>query len=288
MKRYKIITIIGWLLIITACNLSSGFGFRIVKGSGDVITESRDVSGFFKLDVCCGMELNIAQGERESLQLEGDDNILAEIVTRVVDSRLTINFQDNNSVNYQPTQPINVFLEVIDIEEISISGGGNLASESIISDQFDLMMSGGSDANLGSLEASNLEINLSGGGDIEAALVLADLIDLDLSGGSDAAIDELIAEILRIGISGGGSAQIKGTAGDSDIDLGGGSSFEGPDLLSQNTIFSCSGGGKSFIWVEETLEANLSGGCFLRYYGQPEIVEQTLSGGSELISLGER
>jgi uncharacterized membrane protein len=84
MKKTVVLVSVVTLLFITACGVSSGFGFRTVKGSGEVITVQRDMSGFNRVDICCGMTLILSQGESESLEIKADDNFMAEIVTRVV------------------------------------------------------------------------------------------------------------------------------------------------------------------------------------------------------------
>jgi hypothetical protein len=48
-----------------------------------------------------------------------------------------------------------------------------------------------------------------------------------------------------------------------------------------------SGGGSSILWVTGSLDADLSGGARVEYYGQPRVI-QDLSGGSELESRGEK
>ena len=288
MKKVFIYTSVLVLFLVTGCGLSGNLGFRTVRGSGNVITEARNVFGFVGVDVCCGMELNLTQGVSEALEIEADDNFMPEIVTKVVNGKLTIAYQDTTNVSYRPSQPVRLYLTVVDLREVAISGGGKLNMETFASDRFELQLSGGSDAVLGELVSDQFNLNISGGGDIEAGSIKADRVMFDLSGGSDAAIKMLDGESLTLDMSGGGKAVIDGIVGESKIDLSGGSSLDGQDLESRDTVFSCSGGGNSTIWVSGTLEADLSGGCSLQYYGQPKIIDQDLSGDSDLKSLGGR
>lgn len=276
------------LFLVTACGLSGSLGFRTVRGSGNVITERRDVSGFVRVDVCCGMELNLSQGGSESLEIKADDNFMPEIITRVVNGELTIAYQDTTNVSYRPSQPVQLSLSALDLQEVTVSGGGKLDSETFSSDRFEIQLSGGSEAVLGELISNQFVVKISGGGEIEADSVNAERLVLELSGGSDAAIKNFDGESFTLDMSGGGKASIAGVVLESKVDLSGGSGFDGQDLASRDSVFSCSGGGSSTIWVSGTLEADLNGGCSLRYYGQPEIINQDLSGGSDLRSLGER
>ena len=259
-----------------------------MRGSGKIITQTREVSKFERVDVCCGMELYLTQGSHESLEIKADDNLLDEIRTDVVNGTLEIRYRTSSNVNYWPTEPVRLYLSAVVVRQVSISGGGEFEVDTLKTDRFDLDLSGGSDANIGNLSADQITINVSGGGDITADQLVADRLDVDLSGGSDAEIRDLTADIFTLNNSGGGTASVGGSVNDQKIDLSGGSNFQGDDLESQSTTISCSGGGNSKIWVTETLEVDLSGGSDLHYYGSPAVIDQNLSGDSKLESLGER
>ncbi len=288
MKRTILLFSLTTLFVITACGVSSLLGFKTVTGSGEVITEMRDVSGYDRVDVCCGMVLLLTQGDRESLKIEADDNFMEEILTTVENGTLNIKYRITSNVSYRPSQPVRLYLSVVDIRKVTISGGGELKNESLNSDRFELDLSGGSSAVLGSLTADEVSLHVSGGGDIDAESIQTEAISINMSGGSDADITALAADTLTIENSGGGRAGIAGSITEGNINLSGASSFDGEGLTSKEMTFSSSGGGRSTIWVEDSLEVTLSGGASLGYYGSPDILREELSGGSDLDSLGQR
>lgn len=286
MKK-TIVIAIATLFGVMACGLFSGIGFRTVIGSGEIATETRDVAGFDRVDVCCGMTLHLTQEGSESLQIEADDNFMEEIITRVENGLLRIYYRDTSNVSYRPSQQVRVYLSVANLREVSISGGGDLDAESLTGEGFKLELSGGSEAILASLKVEDVEVDISGGGDIQAALIRAEHIKIDLSGGSDADLRDLTADTFRLDCSGGGSAEISGVVSALEVELSGGSRLDGGDLAGDTVIFSSSGGGNSTIWAETSLAVRLSGGSSLSYYGFPDILRQDLSGGSSINSLGE-
>src|SRR3990172_801597 len=79
------------VLFISACTLAAGY---LIRGSGRVATETRQASGFDEIEGCCGMQLILSQGETESLEIEAEDNILPEIVSEVIGSRLSVRFDN--------------------------------------------------------------------------------------------------------------------------------------------------------------------------------------------------
>ncbi len=242
MKKLVLFGIAMLTVTLSAC------AARIVRGSGDVVSEVRDVSGFDEVDVCCGMELILSQGDAESLEIEAEDNILEEIETRVVGDELRIGFRDQYpETAYRPTRPIRIYLTTPEIRGVEISGGGELDAFEIETDRF----------------------------------------DLHLSGGSDAEIDSLIAERFDLHISGGGDAVVSGQVDEQNLDLSGGSSYAGDDLESNATDVNVSGGGDVEVWTTETLDVNASGGSQVAYYGSPTVDSNT-SGGSNVRSLGSK
>ena len=286
MKRNLIWISMIALFLITSCSLINGLGFQTIRGSGEIITESRNVSNFDRVEVCCGMELYLTQNGTETLQIEADDNILPEIETRVVDQKLEILYLDNNSINYQPTQPVRIYLTTTDIQAVSISGGGILDVESISSNSFELELSGGSNADIDRLEADSIHVNVSGGGDFQSNFINTGAIDLELSGASDAWIDDISTNNIVVNCSGGGKVEIIGSAESSEIEMSGGGDFNAKDLQINTLVIHISGGGSATVWVVDRLDVNLSGGSSLAYYGQPEITHQDSSGGSSIDSLG--
>ena len=84
----KILKILGLLIIgillITACSLSTIQDSRdVITGSGNVITESRDVSGFDGVSHTGIGRVIITQSDTESLTIEADDNLMEYITSEV-------------------------------------------------------------------------------------------------------------------------------------------------------------------------------------------------------------
>jgi len=285
-KRWAFI-IIAVTLVSSACVVSSGLG-KTVRGSGQITSETRPVSGFDQIDICCGMQLVLTQGDTESLEVEADDNLLPETGSEVRVGKLVIRYRDSNGqTQYLPSQPVRVQVNAIKINKLVVSGGGALDAGPLQADRLAMDLSGGSRARMEAITADDLNVVVSGGGDLSLQDAQLAALDLDLSGGSAASVDILQAESLKLENSGGGEISIGGSVPRQDVSLSGGSSYQAGDLESETVTIQMSGGGDVTLWVKEMLEADLSGGAHVEYYGRPRIIEQ-LSGGSKLVSLGER
>ena len=123
----KILKIIGLLaiglLLTTAC------GLRTIQGSGDVVTESRDVSGFNSVSLSGIGRAIITQGDEESLTIEADDNLMEYITSEVRDGTLELGFTDN--VRFDPIPSIVFRVNVNDLKALESVGVGALEMEKL-------------------------------------------------------------------------------------------------------------------------------------------------------------
>ncbi|GAJ20157.1 unnamed protein product, partial [marine sediment metagenome] len=138
-KKNKIKKIIKMALIIAVISVLAVFAasckwtIGLVRGSGDIETEERDVSGFHKVYLEGIGNLIITQGDEESLVIEADDNIIPLIRADVSGDRLTIGFKRGYS--FIPAAKIKFHLTVIDLDKISISGAGDINCDDFNTDE---------------------------------------------------------------------------------------------------------------------------------------------------------
>ena len=79
------ICLMGLAMIVIA-----GCGVGLVVGSGNAVTEEREISGVEGVALSFVGDLRITQGDEEKLVITGDDNVLPLITTEVKDGVLTI------------------------------------------------------------------------------------------------------------------------------------------------------------------------------------------------------
>jgi hypothetical protein len=250
-------------LFVVILLLLSGCALAPLRGSGRVVSESRTVSEFEQVEVCCGMQLVLTQGDAVQLTLEADDNILPEIETLVRGGTLTVRFRTNPGwLNLRLSRPIMVHLQMPTIHGVTISGGSGLETERLETDRLALEFSGGSQGRIGALQAANVDLLTSGGGQTTIDTVEVDTLNLEVSGGGRVAIDG-------------------GTVTNQRVALSGGSHYDGAAVEGESATLDVSGGSEAKVWVTETLAVQASGGSHVDYTGNPTI-DQELSGGSEL------
>ena len=230
-----------FLPVIMVPILSLACVFTVLKGSGNVITESRQAIGFDRVVLNGIGTLYITQGDEESLEIEAEDNILPKIDTSVRDGTLWIEFKERNwSDIVRPTRPIKYFLSLKELTTIELSGAGRVISDNI--------------------ETGYLEISSSGVGDID--------------------IDSLNAKGLEVVLSGAGNCKIAGEVTNQSIEISGAGSYKADGLKSQVASVMVSGMGNIEVWVLDALDILISGAGTVKYYGNPNLTQEVSGAGS--------
>jgi len=135
------------------------------QGSGNVVEESRPISGVQSVDLATIGNVIIEIGEQESLRIEAEDNLMKFFETEMRGDTLKIT-TNPPTVNINPTKPVYFFLTVNEFERAMISGSGDIQVPDIESRKFDVSIGGSGDISMGDLEADRLEIDIGGSGDV--------------------------------------------------------------------------------------------------------------------------
>ena len=157
-----VILLIGlFSLPAASCKLIDAIGGNIsVKGSGNVISEDRDISGFSKIYISGSGNLFIEQGSEESMTIEAEDNIIPLIITEVSGDTLTIRLK--KGTNLSITKEINYYLSLKDLSAVSKSGSANISCPGLDTDSLTVKNSGSGDFEITGLAAKSLKISSSG------------------------------------------------------------------------------------------------------------------------------
>ena len=190
------------LPIAVACNVP----FIPEKGSGNMATESRDVSGFDQVSLSGIGTLVIEQGNREALTIEAEDNILPRIRTEVRNGRLEIGMRPGTSI--QPTREIRYHLTMRDIHAIEVEGSADVESASIQTDALTLSLAGSADARIERFAGDQLNVRISGSG---TCTIAGDVTDqrVEIEGSGEYSAADLASETAAVDVAGSGDATVR-------------------------------------------------------------------------------
>jgi hypothetical protein len=183
-RRTLVLTATALLIVlaVSACGISV-FGER---GSGNVITESRVVSGFDEILLSGSGEVVVDVDGTESLTIEAEDNIMPLLTTEVRNGRLELSTKSSIS----PTVSVIYTISAATLDGLSIGGSGDITATGINADSFDA--------------------EISGSGQIEMAGT-TDALDVEISGSGRYAGADLVATVATVSVSGSGHALVNVT-----------------------------------------------------------------------------
>ena len=98
-------------------------------GSGNVITQTRSVSEVHAIKVDYPAEVIVKQGDKQSVQVEAEDNLLKDLKTKVSNDTLEIFYQSNDGSHVNPTKPVIITIMVKDLKELDLTSAGEVIIE---------------------------------------------------------------------------------------------------------------------------------------------------------------
>lgn len=207
------------LLVSLAMPVSAGlFGQKTIRGSGDVVTQTREVGEFDRIRSSGSFEVHVVVGQSQQVTISFDDNLI-DLVTTEVKGR-TLRLESEGS--FSSHKSCRVEISVPSLEMVALSGSGDVVVEGLTGEQFEYEISGSGEATLiGTVEEVNIEV--SGSGDVDARELKAKRAYVAIAGSGDVAVwaEELldgdIAGSGDIAYYGNPSKVNKNVAGSGDI-----------------------------------------------------------------------
>ena len=128
---FKSITIVLLALFFIGCKKENACD--CIKRTGDIITETRSISGFDKILVEDNLNVFITQDSVFEIKVEAGENIVPLIKTEVQpDGTLTIRNKNRCNWTRSYKKPFNVYIRMPVIKFITSNGSGSIKSENTI------------------------------------------------------------------------------------------------------------------------------------------------------------
>lgn len=163
------------LLLLTACQ------DLIVKGSGDLITETRDEDDFSGLSISVPGKVEVRTGTTYSIEIEVEESLVSYLETKVRNGRLDIYF----SKPVRDVDDLLIKITMPNLDQLDVSGSAEVVVfDAIDGDELELDVSGSGEIDLKAVDFNKINADISGSGEIRIAGV-ADDLELDLSGSGE-------------------------------------------------------------------------------------------------------
>lgn len=235
-------------LVVAGCSALDLIQGKRVKPSDTIISETREASGFTGVEMGTFGRVVLIQGNIESVNVSGSDNLVPLVETNVRGGILYIEPKEDFYVtSFTEENMLTFTVSAREIDSVTISGVGDLEMES--------------------LTTPGLTVTVSGGGYMR--------------------LNQLATDDLTIVLSGMGTVELSGEARQARVDLSGTGDVNAPDLRIETANVTLSGMGGATLWVTEALTGEISGAGGVSYYGNAQTNVQT-SGVGEFKPLGTR
>lgn len=191
MKKVLLITILCSL--VTGCHHAAKM--HGVTGSGVRKVEKRELSSFTSISTDGAFEIDVVCQQAQTLEIEGDDNLLPMVSTDVSNGVLRI----NNVGSYSTRTPMKIKISVPNIEGISANGAGTIEVSRLKNDKFDIDSNGAPTIRV-SGETKELKIDANGAGKVDAHKLRASRAEVDSKG--VAKVEVFASNVLNVTVSG--------------------------------------------------------------------------------------
>ena len=154
-----------------------------IQGSGNIISESRELNNFTSIILLGSIDVNIKTSESNNCVVVADDNLIPYIKTEVVNNKLNISLNES----YSSEEKLVVNINTPNYDEVSLSGSGNI--------------------NILDFKNNNLSLNISGSGNITGNGEVETLV-VKINGSGNLMSKEIKSKSATITINGSGDGEV--------------------------------------------------------------------------------
>lgn len=207
--------------------------------------EDRHLSGFHAIDASGSFDIYVTQGSTESVKVDAPDDAIKNVMTDVRGGTLRIYSKEHFSwKNIFNNKKVMVYVTVKSIDNINLSGSGNVTFKD-------------------GLNSTDIRLHISGSGNVQG---------------------KLTARSVDASISGSGNLKLSGNTENQNVSVSGSGNYSARDLNSSKTDVSMSGSGNAAVYASNTLNAHVSGSGGVHYGGNPKNVSKSKSGSGSISS----
>lgn len=214
-----------------------------IEGNGHIVKETRNLSGYTAVGSSGSWDVMIAYGQSNTIEVEGDENLLPYIETKVENGKLMIS--NGKHSNLRSKNKITIYITMTQLSGISLSGSGDIIGNGKFTNE------------------GTTDFKLSGSGSIQ--------------------LDFQKIRNANLAISGSGKIRLTGAAESVETHISGSGNIDCSQLISDRVAAYVSGSGNTRVNANASLEAHISGSGNIYYSGAAGSLQKHVSGSGRVI-----
>jgi hypothetical protein len=196
-SNYIILSILSFSLGLNSC-------INCIDGNGTFASEDRSngLKSFKHIDLDGSFDLVITQDTIQQVFIEGDENVISHIETRVSSDRLIIQTESNRCYNSE--HKLKVRASVISLEDVNVDGSGNISCNGLTTSLLNIGIKGSGDADFSNLNTESANVNIDGSGNVFLNGT-ATQTSFSIEGSGEIKASDFIQENCKVNIGGSGT-----------------------------------------------------------------------------------
>ena len=190
------------LLLVFAAGCHHG-RFAEIRGSGKRELQKRNVGPFTSISTEGAFTIEVTCQKDQSLEVEGDDNVLEFVTAEVSGNILRL----KNTKNYSTSEPVRFRISVPNLEGLSVSGAGRIDVKGLNNDKFEVDANGAPTITVAGT-TKVIDVGSNGAGKIDTTKLHASRGVVDANGATRVDLD--VADQLDATVNGPSTVTYKG------------------------------------------------------------------------------
>lgn len=200
--------LLSFMALVSLSTLCSSC--KKLVGSGPVVTETRNNSGFSGVNLSIDATVNITEDSMYSIEVMAQQNILDLLKTHVDGSTLCINYGPH--VNVIPTKDVTINVHMPSVSSLNVSGSGDInATQPFSCGNLSMDVSGSGSINLNKVDAQSINANISGSGKVTVNSGSSNNVTSKISGSGKVNLMDVMANAVSTNTSGSGTTRVFAT-----------------------------------------------------------------------------
>lgn len=236
-----------------------------------------DALQFSKVQLVGSNELEITQGEANTLRIRGDKGDLNPPPFVVQGDMLRLGVTAEGDT----VSDLKFKLSANGVTQILLKGSGDVFVKPLSAGDLLVSVDGSGQIRMFDVKAADLELQVFGSGAVQAVSLSADAVRLNVQGSGDIQLGGIEAVSIKAQIAGSGDivVQDEGRANMLEVAMMGSGDIEMKDVATNIAKVTILGSGDVEVRVAKSLEAEILGSGDLLYYGKPETSSSVMGSG---------